>query len=96
MARSGRVTPARNAEAALHWLTRHLASDRVRRAVGPDRSLLMTYEAFVRRPVAAMEEGIASLTLPGSSKAQIGTGLAVLTGGFEPVSGSTYIYVLAT
>ncbi len=39
-----------------NWLFRHLAGEALRRFVAPERSLLMSYEALVRRPGGSLQE----------------------------------------
>lgn len=52
-------TSSRTREAArvtVNWTTRHLAGEGIRRLVGADRSMMLSYEDFVARPEAALAQ----------------------------------------
>lgn len=58
--RSGFGQLGRTAHATLNWVTRHAASEAVRRGVPADRSLLVRYEDLAERPVEVLQR-VASL-----------------------------------
>ncbi|MDP9420543.1 MAG: sulfotransferase [Actinomycetota bacterium] len=52
---SGLLSDGHSASAALSWLTRHAASEAVRRLVPPERSLFVRYEDLVKDPVGVLQ-----------------------------------------
>jgi hypothetical protein len=52
-------------KSARAWLLRNMGANRVRRHVGPDRSMLLRYEDFVARPRRVLEDILAMVGVRG-------------------------------
>jgi hypothetical protein len=71
-----RANPWKAIRATLHWLTRQLAAEAVRRRFGPQRSLVVRYEQFIEAPSQTLA-AVSRLVSVGPPKSQLSAGIAI-------------------